>query len=181
MSGAERLSPDDRFSRCAAFVLQKEGWGAYSDDPRDPGGPTRWGVTLKALEVQRGEPCTAADVEALSEGSALYIYREDYWDAVGGDALPAGVDLMSFDTAVNQGAGRAARFLQAAAGVDVDGVVGPLTIAAVKASSADALIDRIRQARITAYWDAPGWTAYGHGWASRLAACVAQAHRWVVA
>ncbi len=179
MNQIELAAADDRFARCADFVLQREGWGTYTNDPHDPGGPTRWGVTLAALERQRGEPCTAADVEALSETSALDIYRADYWDAVGGDELPAGPDLMAFDAAVNQGPGRAARFLQAAAGVGADGVVGPLTLAAVKACSPDSLIDRIRGERITAYWDTPGWGEYGHGWANRLAACTAQAHRWV--
>lgn len=175
------MSPgaDARFSRCAAFVLQREGWGTYTNDPHDAGGPTRWGVTLKALEKHRGAPCTAADVEAMGEDEALAIYRADYWDLVGGDQLPAGVDLICFDGAVNQGPGRLARFLQAAASTNVDGEVGPLTIKAILASNPDTLIDRIRQERMTAYWDAPGWGQYGNGWAIRLTDCVAQAHRWV--
>jgi lysozyme family protein len=172
------VDADQRFQRCAAFVLEREGWGTFTDDPRDPGGPTRWGITLKALQARRGESCTAADVERLSEDAALWIYRDDYWDAVGGDDLPAGVDLIVFDAAVNQGAARAARFLQTAAGVEADGVVGPQTLAAVQAANADSLIDRIKTERVTAYWETPGWSSFGHGWANRLAGCVGQAHRW---
>ena len=179
MSAGTPLDADARFQRCAAFVLQKEGWGAYTDDPKDPGGPTRWGVTLQALTQHRGRACTAAEVEALGEPEALAIYRAAYWDAAGGDGLPAGIDLMCFDAAVNQGVGRAVRFLQAAAGAVIDGVAGPATLAAATAANPDSLIDRIKQERATAYWDAPGWSEYGHGWANRLTACTAQAHRWV--
>ena len=179
MSAPLNLYADARFARCAAFVLQREGWGTYTDDPHDAGGPTRWGVTLAALEEHRGKPCTAADVEALSENEALAIYRGNYWDAVGADGLTAGPDLMSFDAAVNQGPGRAARFLQSAVGATIDGIVGAQTLAAANAWSADALVDRLKQTRMAAYWDAPGWNEYGRGWANRLTACAAQAHRWV--
>ena len=43
-------------------------------------------------------------------------------------ALPAGIDLAIYDCAVNQGLGRARRLLQQAAGVTVDGKIGPVTM-----------------------------------------------------
>ena len=51
-------------------VLEAEG-SKYTNDPADPGGPTRWGITLKTLRRWRqsggrrgGHQVTAADVRA---------------------------------------------------------------------------------------------------------------------
>jgi hypothetical protein len=43
------------------------------------------------------------DIPNLTRAQAMAIYREKYWTPIGGDALPAGVDLLAFDIAVNSG------------------------------------------------------------------------------
>ena len=57
-------------------ILRRE--GGYVDHPADPGGPTRYGITLATLADWRRTPQTAADVQALTEADAREIYRARY-------------------------------------------------------------------------------------------------------
>jgi lysozyme family protein len=79
---------------------------------------------------------------------------------------------MVFDTAVNMGVGTAARMLQMAAGVTVDGEIGPATIAA---AGADGVLDAFRDARIAHYQGLAGFPTYGKGWLDRVALAYAAA------
>jgi lysozyme family protein len=161
------LLPNQEFARCVQVVLQKEGWGVYTNSPSDPGGPTRWGITLAALSAWRHTNCTAADVMNLGEDEALAIYRQNYWHVVAGDQLPGGIDLMTFDCAVNQGPGHAIRWLQGAAGVTADGIIGPATLAAVKAADPTALINAFKAERLNSYESDSAWSVDGNGWTAR--------------
>jgi len=80
---------------------------------------------------------------------------------------------MHFDTAVNQGIGAAARLLQAAAGVPVDGDVGPGTLAAVKARDARRLVAEYGTQRLARYRATKNFDRYGKGWCRRLVDCQA--------
>ena len=111
------------FNPCLTFVLWAE--GGYVDDPLDPGGATNLGITLGVLREWRHTAVTKSDVQNLTREEAGAIYRARYWNAIRGDELPAGVDLMVFDACVNLGPGRSARMLQAAVGVAQDGAIGP--------------------------------------------------------
>ena len=114
-------------------------------------GPTNHGITLATLTHWRGVSCTAEDVQNLSLAEAATIYRALYWRPVDGDALPAGVDLITFDASVNQGPGTAARMLQRAAKVDDDGDIGPATLAAVAALDPVVLIANVAAERMASY------------------------------
>ena len=175
------LLPAAEFARCVAVVLQKEGWGAYTNAPQDPGGPTKYGITLAALSAWRGKPCVAADVMNLGEDEALSIYRQNFWHPVAGDQLPGGVDLMTFDCSVNQGPGHAVRWLQGAAGVTADGVMGPMTLHAVQTADPVKLITAFKAERLRAYECDPGWACYGHGWTNRDESVAALAAQWATA
>jgi len=89
---------------------------------------------------------------------------------VHGGELPAGVDLVVVDAAVNSGPGRAAKWLQACVGVDVDGDIGPKTLAAVSAFDATQLIDDYGRRRLAFLLDLPTWETFGKGWTKRVAA-----------
>jgi len=154
------------FATCLPIILGYE--GGFSDDPEDPGGATMLGVTLGVYEQWVGRTVTPAELKALTPSDVAPIYRADYWDAVHGDDLPAGVDLMCFDEAVNQGPGRAVRTLQEAVGVTVDGSIGKITLAAVASFHAPGIIDAIRAARLAAYKSLPTYPRFGAGWTNRL-------------
>jgi lysozyme family protein len=155
-----------RFARCVAEVLRHE--GGFVNHPRDPGGATNRGITQATLADWRGVPVTAEDVRALTEKEAREIYRARYWNAIQGDALPAGLDLAVFDFAVNSGPGRAVRSLQWHLGVHADGAIGPVTLAAVRKINAARLAGDLCRARLAWLRGLPTWDAFGKGWTARV-------------
>ena len=157
---------DANFSACLDAVLANE--GGFSDDVSDPGGATNLGITLTTLSAWRGSPQTIADVEGLTKADVGPIYRADYWNLTGCQDWPPGVDLMVFDTAVNEGPGRAVRTLQTAVSVKADGLIGPATKAAVAAAKASALIEAMANERIAYYESLPGYPRFGVGWVARV-------------
>lgn len=171
------MTPAERFARCEPLVVRLE--GGYVNNPKDPGGATNMGVTLRALQDHRGHPCTWRDVQALSSAEVSAIYAETYWPAVCGDQLPAGVDLIVFDAGVNCGRGRAAAFLQTALGVTADGALGPQTLSAVAGvNDRPALVARIRLARVAYYRSLNTFATFGTGWLNRLATVANTASAW---
>jgi lysozyme family protein len=157
----------DRFAACVAEVLRHE--GGYVDHPRDPGGCTNRGITRRTLEGWRREPVTCADVRALTEAEARAIYRAHYWNTVHGDEVPAGIDLVTFDAAVNSGRRRAALWLQQALGVTADGVIGPRTLRAARgANDRAAIIARACELRLAFLRSLDTWPHFGRGWSRRV-------------
>lgn len=156
----------DAFDKALAFVLKHE--GGYVNDPRDPGGETNFGISKAAYP--------GVDIKALTREGAAAIYRRDYWDRAGCGNLPAGVAFFHFDTAVNQGPGAAAKFLQLAAGVEADGKIGPKTLAAVQRARPGDLLVEYAARRADHYGRLPHFPTYGLGWMRRLAACLALAN-----
>jgi len=163
----------DNFPACVAFTLAEE--GGFSDDPRDPGLATNFGITQDTLTHWRGVPATVDDVRNLTQDEASAILRALYWAACNCQALPIGVDLLTFDFAVNAGPGTSARELQAAVGVKQDGMVGPDTEAAAAAADPTVLIGALQIAHETYYRSLAGFTTFGDGWLARLDRCVAAA------
>jgi uncharacterized protein (TIGR02594 family) len=156
-----------RFASCVALVLRDE--GGNDDDPRDPGGRTSRGITQREWNVWRqrhlGLP---ADVWQAPQDQILAIYHESYWSPLNCDALPAGVDYTVFDYGVNSGINRSAKVLQGFVGVDVDGEIGPKTIAAVVQHDASTLIKQISDERLTFLQGLNAWPTFGRGWTARV-------------
>lgn len=156
----------ESFGPALTCVLAQE--GGYSDHPDDPGGATMMGITRATLAAWRGVPVTKADVRALTRDEAAAIYRVRYWNAVRGDDMPAGLDLAVFDFAVNSGASRAARSLQRALGVTVDGLIGPETLAAAVAKPAPETIKAICAGRRAFLERLSTFPVFGRGWTRRV-------------
>lgn len=166
-------TPASRFDTALAEILRHE--GGWVDHPADPGGATNRGVTLATLSDWLGRTATKAEVKALTVADVAPIYRERYWNAVKGDDLPAGVDLMVFDLAVNSGPGRAAKFLQEVVGAAVDGQIGPATLAKARDLHPLAIIDGMAQRRERFYRALNTFDTFGRGWMKRLADVTAKA------
>lgn len=160
---------DDTFDAALRHVLLFE--GGYSDHPHDPGGATNLGITQRVLETHRGRSVSKADVRALSRAEAKEIYRHRYWIAASCPALPSGLDLAVFDCAVNQGVARATRLLQQAVKVKADGVIGPITLAAIRGVPIRDLISEFMARRMNAYGRLQQlFRTFGLGWSRRLIA-----------
>jgi lysozyme family protein len=127
------FTPADFDNDIAPFTLQQEEGGTCTATPGDPGGITKWGVTLPTLAAWRGRPCAADDVRALDYAEAVAIAHAQYWNALQAFGLPRGVALMAFDHGYNAGVGCSARVLQRVLGVTVDGRIGPVTTGTARA------------------------------------------------
>ncbi|MBI1773422.1 MAG: hypothetical protein HYR68_13955, partial [Burkholderiales bacterium] len=127
----------NNFDICIAPVLKNE--GGTSNHPLDAGELTKFGIS------QRSYP--KLDIAALTAEQAKVLYKRDFWDANQLDQFPLAVAFEFFDCAINCGAGTAARLLQRAAGVADDGIVGPITLAAVGKFNADKLAKRMQAYR----------------------------------
>lgn len=156
----------DNFEKCLEFVLHHE--GGFVDHPEDPGGATNLGCTKATWEKWVGRLCTVDDIKALVPADVAPLYKDKYWDKVRGDDLPTGVDYCVFDTAINSGPGRAAKFLQEAVGAVADGAIGPRTLAAVREADPRQVIDAYCAARLAWLQELPTWPTFGRGWGRRV-------------
>ena len=135
--------------------------GGYVNDPRDPGGETKFGISRRAYP---GE-----DIAGMTLERAKAIYQRDYWGPAGCDAVPHGIKFDLFDMAVNSGVHPAIRALQRACGEHEDGVLGPRTLQAVQSMPDSRIVARFNGARLAQMADLPQWPAFGRGWARRIA------------
>lgn len=116
--------------------------GKYSNDPRDSGGETMYGITI-AVARKHGY---TGPMRTMPLAVAQGIYKRSYWDAIqldSVDAIAPRVAAEMFDTGVNMGTKRAVTFLQQCLNVlnnrgklypDIteDGAMGPRTLAALR-------------------------------------------------
>jgi len=155
------------FDTALAFTLAQE--GGFADNAADPGGATNKGITLARFrDYQPG--ATVDDLRAISDNDVWRFYRFGYWNKMRCDALPAGVGLSVFDFGVNAGPETSAQMLQWAVGLsgsDVDGAIGPHTIAAVARRAPAILIDTLAAMQAAHYRRLPGFPTFGAGWLAR--------------
>jgi lysozyme family protein len=154
------------FDGVLKLVLTYE--GGFVNHPHDPGGATFRGITQATLSAYRGRSVSVAQLKALTLSEIAAIYRRNYWDVIKGDALPAGLDLMLFDMAVNSGPKRAAMMMQRLLGVEPDGVIGPITLEALQDKSIKTLITTFGKKRLTYLKRLRTWPVFGRGWQSRV-------------
>lgn len=151
------------FDQAFDILLKHE--GGFSDHPADRGGKTHYGIT----EAVAREVGYRGDMRELPLDLAKRIYKDRYWDAVRADELPEAVRYAVFDAAVNSGPRQAIRWLQRAVGVRDDGIIGPQTLAAVRAANPERLLRRFLSQRLRFMAGLPSWPAFGRGWAWRIA------------
>lgn len=135
----------------ATDIVRRE--GGYVNDADDPGGATKYGVTIHTmrrlgLDLTEDRKITVADVKALTINQALDIFKKHYFYRPKIDQLPQQLQASVFDMQVNSG-GNAIKVLQRLLinfGEDItaDGVLGPQSVRAVHnvwAKAPDHLVD----------------------------------------
>jgi len=133
--------------------------GGYVNDPRDPGGETKFGISRRSYPN--------VDIANLTVDGAKAIYLRDFWLPLG-DAHPA-VKFQVFDFAVNSGIQTAIRKLQAAIGVADDGHWGAVSAARYAAMDTNDVLLRFLAYRLDFMASLKAWDTFGRGWARRIA------------
>lgn len=159
------------YSTALKLVLQFE--GGFSDTDGDHGGPTNFGVIQSEYDTYRkrkGLPTRSVrDIGQAEVGDIYHLY----WQAVRGDDLPVGVDMILFDTGVNMGTVTAIKMLQRALKVAVDGHLGLQTLGALDNHAAlpqvEAAFYAARERRYRSIAKRKGQSKFLKGWLSRLA------------
>ncbi len=160
------------FAKSLKAVLVHE--GGYVNHPADPGGATNFGVTQKVYDAWRvGRGDAKRSVKGIDKAEVEAIFRRQYWDAVSGDELPAGIDYVVFDGAVNSGPSQSIKWLQRALSGytgPIDGVLGVRTLRRVREDEDhDALVARICDRRMAFLKALKTWKVFGKGWTKRVA------------
>lgn len=151
------------FDAAIAVLLSPDVEGGYVNDPLDPGGETHWGISKRAYP--------SLSIRTLTREDAIEIYRRDYWTLARCGEVPPALGIPLFDAAVNQGVRAAIEMLQGALGVPVDGVMGPVTIAATGGLSEPSISNALAlfmARRGVRYTRASAFPRYGLGWFRRL-------------
>lgn len=114
--------------------------GGYVNDPDDPGGATKYGVTIHTMrrlgmDLTNDGVVDVGDVKVLTKSHAVDIFIEYYFERPLIAQLPKLLQPSVFDMYVNAGS-NAIRILQRLLremghGVTVDGALGPQTIGTV--------------------------------------------------
>jgi len=140
----------------------------YVNNPNDKGGPTNHGVTIATLSAYRGRRCTISDVKALTKAEAIDILGKGYYDKVWGDQLPDGIDLSMTDWAINSGPSVPIKAAQKRVGVAADGIMGPLTLAAIQRQDTYTLNKQINEDRMAFFKSLGDFKHFGRGWTIRV-------------
>ncbi len=179
-------------------IIRRE--GGYVNDPDDPGGATKYGVTLGTmkrlgLDLTGDGRINRRDVRALTRAQAADIFKKQYFEAPKIGMLPEPLQPSVYDMYVNAGA-NAVKILQRLLGefgfeTLVDGLIGPNTarMAALAYEAApEFLVDAYGIARRNYYYNLadtrPALRKYARrrdggkgGWITRAEAFMAPKYR----
>lgn len=154
------FSPSSRFQEVFKNIIGTE--GGYVNNPRDPGGETKYGISKRSYP--------SLDIQNLTMDQAQGVYWADFWLKLGCDKMDIGLDEFVFDFGVNSGVGLVARKVQAACGSLPDGMVGPNTIAAMKRTGPKTMFRLlfVERAIVMASQPKAQFDEFCHGWFARL-------------
>lgn len=127
------------FDRAFSLVIGSE--GGYVNDPKDPGGETKYGISKRAYPNE--------DIASMSLDRARELYWQDYWVKSSLEGLEWCYAYPLFDIAVNQGVGKAAKLKKEA------GPMGP------------GFLNVLTALRILDYTALSTFPRYGKGWVLR--------------
>ncbi|MBW7970960.1 glycosyl hydrolase 108 family protein [Bradyrhizobium sp. BR 10289] len=128
--------------------------GGYTNDPRDPGGATNWGITIYDARKYWKHDASPADVKAMPKSVAIEIYRQKYWAKMGCDDRATGPDFVDFDYGVNSGTQRVFNLRK--------------TLDPQKLSPVD-YVKKACAARSSFLHSLKTWSVFGKGWGRRVA------------
>ena len=184
----------DKFGLAQDFTAKWE--GGLSDDAADKGGLTHWGVSyaflvdfardagnrqfLSGLGV-KPLPVTHATIRNLEKMQARAIFKREFWEPLHLDDMPVQIGVLLYDAAVNSGRAQSVKLAQRGYNacvphgikLDVDGILGPLTRAALTKTNTEPVRQAICTARENFYKEIvrknPSQDVFLKGWLNRVA------------
>ena len=129
---------NDGFDFAFEYLMNNE-TRLYTETPGDSGGPTKFGITLKAYQAHVGHPITSFDIEMMTEDQAKDFYRVRHWLSLRLNQVNSvAVAVCIFDSSVLYGGGTATKMAQLAVSwcgctIKFDGIVGDKTVACINA------------------------------------------------
>lgn len=151
------------FESAIPVVLKNEG-EKFTDIPGDPGGATKWGITLKQA-LLHGLVENVEGLKQLTEEQAAQFYHKWYWDE-NYTHLDQSAATKLFDVGVNVSPVHAVQLAQRTINeiatvsahakvpmVEVDGHFGVHTMDAITACDASQFLDTYRRLQIKHYTD----------------------------
>lgn len=160
-------------------LLFWEGGEKYTNDPDDPGGPTRFGITLSTWKLKGEDPdkdkdgdVDADDVKLLTKEDFLVMTKQNFWDKAKADFINnQSVAEYIVDWGFNAGMAVPIKATQRILGLLIDGQCGPKTVQAINAHDQQELHDRLVNARVAFYEEIiqrnPVLVKYRKGWLRR--------------
>jgi lysozyme family protein len=142
--------------------------GGYTNDPDDPGGETKWGISKRSYP--------SLNIKALTFNDAIAIYYKDFYTGID-TILDNALAFKLFDMSVLNGRAKAIKLFQRAirdvgATIKTDGYLGPITVAAANSVDPKALYVKYQELINNRFkWIAtlrPSSKKYLKGWKSRL-------------
>ena len=150
---------------CILAVIDRE--GLFSNDPSDPGGATKYGITLRTLSAFKGIPCAIDDIKNLNLDEAKQIYDIYFWEDHKLSQLDVGIAHFLFDSIIQHGK-KPIIWIQQILNLKADGIIGPNTINAINKANQLFLISELSIIRNFFYERLAVYSTYMHGWKRRL-------------
>lgn len=166
-----------------AYDITGHNEGGYANNPNDHGGETYCGIARKfwdnwhgwpIIDSFKGQPKFISIVNSSLQLQDLVraFYKANFWDVNKLDKInDQQVANNVYDCGVNMGTVVAAKYLQRAAGVIDDGIIGSKTIAAVNEDSPEIIfgsLNKMREDRYRVLASKPGQSQFLKSWLGRL-------------
>lgn len=151
--------------------------GGYGWDKKDPGGPTKYGITCYDLAEHRGQKMSSMSawvepVKNMTLAEAEAIYATKYAQGVMFNSLNAGVDCVMLDYGINSGVARPVAVARKLVGVAGGSKMDAALLLAVNKRDPVTFINAMCDERLRfmhAIRGGSAWAQFGKGWGSRVA------------
>lgn len=170
---------DSYFDYAVSVVLKHEGF--FSNDPDDPGGATKYGISLRYLKKSgKGDfdndgDVDIDDIKKMSIEDAKRLYKKDWWDKYRYKNISSlFIATKVLDLSVNMGAHQAHQLLQRAVwavdkkaySIKDDGILGDITLSKVDTLNDYVLLPAFR-AEAAGFYRSLNRTKFIRGWLNR--------------
>lgn len=171
----------ERFQKFMKVILRHE--GGFVNDPDDPGGATKYGISIRLLasleelgDIDKDGDVDIHDIMAMTTEAASEIYFECFYKPLRIEEIrDSSLAMQVFDFAVNAGSKTAVRILQESLKIKADGILGPKTLAEVNNYSTSTPLMLYRYARNDFYRSLanqkPKLKKFLQGWLNRVTDC----------